>query len=92
VVIGAGGLDGSDGGDGTTYNIGNPTSEVVALDGGVSGLGGVAWLVPGLAMSLPGLLLFLILAIQVVFSGFFFPITRRLLGSSSRPRGKQPIT
>jgi hypothetical protein len=57
----------------------------VNLDLGDIDLGGTfTWLVPGLALSLPGLLLILILLGQASLVGLYIPITRRVLGVKRR--------
>jgi hypothetical protein len=48
----------------------------------------VAWLVPGLFLSLPGLLIVLIVLAQAGFASAFVPITRRVLGAGSRRRSR----
>ena len=77
---------GPDGGDGTAFNIGDlPVGGTVQLDIGMIDLSGTfAWLVPGLALSLPGLLLILILAAQISLVGGFIPIIRRVFGIGHR--------
>jgi hypothetical protein len=50
-----------------------------------------AWLVPGLFLSLPGLLLILVLLAQAGFAMSFVPVTRRLLGSERRRRGPRRV-
>jgi hypothetical protein len=45
-----------------------------------------AWLVPGLFLSLPGLLLILIVLIQAGGGTVFVPITRRVFGRERRRR------
>jgi hypothetical protein len=44
------------------------------------GAGQLAWLVPGLVLGLPGVLLFAIVAAQVVGAAAFLGLTRRTLG------------
>lgn len=77
------------GGDGTSLDV------RVLSDGGtvqldVRALGAIgmfAWLVPGLALSLPGLLLILIVLAQASLGAAFVPVTRRVFGGRRRRRG-----
>ena len=50
----------------------------------VGAIGMFAWLVPGLFLSLPGLLVILIVALQAGVASAFVPITRRVLGGRRR--------
>jgi hypothetical protein len=48
-----------------------------------------AWMVPGLFLSLPGLVLLLIVLAQGGLAAVFVPVTRRVLGvGRRRPRGR----
>jgi hypothetical protein len=77
------------GGDGTSLDVRVlPDGGTVQLD--VLALGAVgmfAWLVPGLALSLPGLLLILIVLAQASLGAAFVPVTRRVFGGRRRRRG-----
>jgi len=54
----------------------------VTLDAqAVGAIGMFAWLVPGLALSLPGLLFILIVLAPSAFATAFVPVTRRVLGA-----------
>jgi len=46
--------------------------------------GQLAWLVPGLVLGLPGVLLFAIVAAQLLGAATFLGLTRRTLGGGSR--------
>jgi hypothetical protein len=76
------------GGDGTPLDVlALPDGGAVQLDSqAVGALGMFAWLVPGLFLSLPGLLLILIVLIQAGGGTVFVPITRRVLGRERRRR------
>jgi hypothetical protein len=64
-----------------------PASGSVQLDAqAVGAIGMFTWLVPGLALSLPGLLLILIVLAQAGFATAFVPVTRRLFGTGRRRR------
>ncbi len=80
-------------GDETTLDIGGlPAGGTVQLDSqAVGGIGMFAWLVPGLFLSLPGLLLLLIVAAQAGFATGFVPVTRRILGFGRRRRPHGPV-
>ena len=75
------------GGDGTSLDVGAlPAGGTVQFDGqSAGGIGMYAWMVPGLFLSLPALLLLLVLAAQGIFATIFVPVTRRVLGLG-RPR------
>jgi hypothetical protein len=73
---------------GTALSIGGlPGSGTIQLDEmqGMDALGMFAWLVPGLLLRLPGLLILLVILAQLGFASAFIPVTRRVLGSR-RPR------
>jgi hypothetical protein len=53
---------------------------------GVGAIGMFAWAVPGLFLSLPGLLLILIVLAQAGFATAFVPVTRRVFGVRRRRR------
>jgi hypothetical protein len=62
-----------------------PAGGTVQLDGqAVGGIGMFAWMVPGLFLSLPGLLLLLIVVAQGGIATIFVPVTRRVLGARRR--------
>ena len=64
-----------------------PVGGTVQLDSQVvGGIGMFVWMVPGLFMSLPGLLLLLIVVAQGGIATIFIPVTRRVLGSGRRRR------
>jgi hypothetical protein len=52
----------------------------------VSAIGMFAWLVPGLALSLPGLLLVFIVLAQAGFATAFVPVIWRVFGVRRRRR------
>lgn len=88
-----GGPKGSGGpaaGAGTNLDIAAlPAGGSVQLDAGAVGaIGMYAWLVPGLFLSLPGLLLMLIVLAQASFASAFVPITRRVFGAGRQRRGR----
>ena len=88
-----GGQQGSGGaaaGAGTNLDIGAlPAGASVQLDAGAVGaIGMYAWLVPGLTLSLPGLLLMLIVLAQASFASAFVPVTRRVFGAGRQRRGR----
>ena len=66
------------------------------MDGGsvaLSGLsamsfGGVEWLVPGLVLTVPGLLIVLVVLLQVVGALAWVPVARRRLGGAPTPAGR----
>jgi hypothetical protein len=65
-----------------------PAGGTVQLDlQAVGAIGMFAWLVPGLALGLPGLLLVLIVLVQASFATAFVPVTRRVFGVRRRRRG-----
>jgi hypothetical protein len=78
------------------------TVDVAALpDGGTvqldsqafNSLGMFAWMVPGLFLSLPGLLLILVIIAQGSLASVFVPITRRVLGRTRRRKpGRVPVS
>ena len=49
----------------------------------------VAWLVPALSLSLPGLLIVLIVLIQAGFATAFVPVTRQMLGGGRRRNARE---
>jgi hypothetical protein len=88
-VAGGGTGGGTTGGTGTSPGGGTRPLSVpdLALNAplAVSGMpltsfGLFEWLVPGFALTGPGLLLMLIVLAQVIGGGTFMPLTRRLLG------------
>ena len=80
------------GGDGTSLDVGAlPAGGTVQLDSAaVGGMGMFAWMVPGLFLSLPALLLILVLVAQGALATIFVPVTRRVLGVGHRrlPTGR----
>jgi hypothetical protein len=65
-----------------------PAGGTVQLDiQAVGAIGMFAWLVPGLALSLPGMLLILIVLAQAGVGAAFVPVTRRAFGVTRRRRG-----
>ena len=80
-------------GDGSTLDVQVlPAGATVTLDAQAMGaIGMFAWLVPGLALSLPGLLFILIVLAQSAFATAFVPVTRRVLGAgrASRRAGRR---
>jgi len=91
-----GGVSGGSGGasaggwDGIPLDVQSlPAGGTVQVDiSAVGGLGMFVWLVPGLFLSLPGLLLVLIVAAQAGFATAFVPVIRRLFGASRRARAR----
>lgn len=77
------------GGGGTALNVQVlPAGGTVQLDiQAVGAIGMFAWLVPGLALSLPGMLLILIVLAQAGVGAAFVPVTRRAFGVTRRRRG-----
>jgi hypothetical protein len=75
-------------GDGTSLDVGAlPAGGTVQLDNqAVGGIGMFAWIVPGLFLSLPGLLLLFIVLAQGSLATVFVPVTRRVLGRYPRQR------
>jgi hypothetical protein len=62
---------------------------MVGLDAqAVGGMGMFAWLVPGVALTLPALLFMLVVLAQTVLAGVFVPVTRRVFGAA-RPKGRR---
>jgi hypothetical protein len=62
-----------------------PDGGTVQLDSqAVGSLGMFAWMVPGLFLSLPGLLLIVVIFAQGTLASIFVPITRRVLGIGRR--------
>ena len=49
----------------------------------------VAWLVPGLFLSLPGLLIVVVVLVQAGFASAFVPVTRRVLGVGRRRQARE---
>ena len=90
-AAGAAGV-GSGGGDGTSLDVrALPAGGTVQLDSqAVGGIGMFAWMVPGLFLSLPALLLLLVFVAQGGLAMIFVPVTRRVLGAGRRrhPRGR----
>jgi hypothetical protein len=66
-----------------------PAGGTVTLDdiAAVGTIGMFAWLVPGLFLGLPGLLILLVVAAQAGLATAFVPLTRRVLGEPDRRRG-----
>jgi len=89
-IVGSGGSGGASpgGGDGIPLDVqALPAGGTVQLD--ISAMGGIgmfAWLVPGLFLSLPGLLLLLIVAAQAGLATAFVPVIRRTFGVGRRRR------
>jgi hypothetical protein len=70
-----------------------PASGSVQLDSeAVGAIGMFVWLVPGLFLSLPGLLLILIVLAQASLATAFVPITRRLFGTGRQRRARDRWT
>ena len=101
----AGGVtaEGSAGPDGGTVRGGEegalnvqvlPAGGTVQMDiQAVGVIGMFAWLVPGLALGLPGLLLLLIVLAQASFAAAFVPVTRRVFGvKGPRRRPDRPTS
>lgn len=90
---GAGGVSGAGpaGGNAASLDVGGmPAGVTVQFDSaGIGGIGMFAWVVPGLFLSLPGLLLILIVLAQAGFATVFVPVTRRVLGAERRRRARQ---
>lgn len=65
-----------------------PAGGSVRLDDtqALGAIGMVAWLVPGLFLSLPGLLIVFVVLAQAGFATVFVPVTRRVLGVGRRRR------
>jgi hypothetical protein len=59
-----------------------PANGTVQLDDiqAAGGIGVFAWLVPGLFLAVPGLLILLVVALQAALATIFVPLTRRSLG------------
>ncbi|HEY7940779.1 MAG TPA: hypothetical protein VID25_02445 [Candidatus Limnocylindrales bacterium] len=75
---------GSSSGSGAALGVPSlPAGGTIHLDDlqGMGVVGMFAWLVPGLLLSLPGLLILIVLIAQVGFATAFIPVTRRVLGS-----------
>ena len=88
--IGPGGSGGTaaGGGVGAPIDVGAlPAGGTVQIDISAMGaMGMFAWVVPGLFLSLPGLLLFLIVLAQAGFATAFIPIIRRVFGKGRGSR------
>lgn len=71
-----------------------PAGGTVQMDiQAVGVIGMFAWLVPGLALGLPGLLLLLIVLAQASFAAAFVPVTRRVFGvKGPRRRPDRPAS
>jgi hypothetical protein len=78
------------GGGGIQLEIGAPTSggSVQVDSQAVGAIGMFVWLVPGLFLSLPGMLLLMILLAQASFATAFVPVTRRVLGAGRQLRAR----
>jgi hypothetical protein len=88
--VGNGGSGGS-GGTGSQLQVGPlPAGDAVQLNdfGALSSTALFAWLVPGAALSLPGLLIVLIVLTQAGFASAWIPVTRRVLGGGRRRRSR----
>jgi hypothetical protein len=87
--VGQVGSGGANGGAGTPLVVqGLPPGGSIHLDD-IGALGTnalIAWLVPGLFLTLPGLLILLIILLQVSFATAFIPVTRRVLGGKRDTR------
>jgi hypothetical protein len=46
----------------------------------------VVWLVPGFALTVPGLIIILVVAAQIVGGGAFVPLARRILRGLGTPQ------
>ena len=90
--VGSGGSGGGSAGgwDGIPLDVqALPAGGTVQLDlSAVGGFGMFVWLVPGLFLSLPGLLLVLIVVAQAGFATAFVPVIRRLFGASRGRRAR----
>jgi hypothetical protein len=88
--VGPGGPGGAttSGGDGTSLDVGAlPAGGNVQIDISAMGaIGAFAWVVPGLFLSLPGLLLVLIVLAQAGFATAFIPIIGRVFGKGRGSR------
>lgn len=64
----------------------DPTSGTIALDDIrlVSAISAYSWVVPGVLLGLPGLLMLIIVALQMAAASVFVPLTRRMLGGRER--------
>jgi hypothetical protein len=102
-IAGAITAEGSAGPDGGTVRGGEegalnvqvlPAGGTVQMDiQAVGVIGMFAWLVPGLALGLPGLLLLLIVLAQASFAAAFVPVTRRVFGvKGPRRRPDRPTS
>ncbi len=96
----AGGSSGVSGGV-APKGVEGPPLDVGALGAGgtvqvdvqaVGAIGMFAWLVPGLFLSLPGLLLLLIVLVQASFATAFVPVVRRVIGLNRKRRTRDPRT
>lgn len=80
------------GGDGTKVDVrALPAGGSVHLDD-LQALGTnamVAWLVPGLMLLVPSLLIVVIVLAQTGFAAVFIPVTRRVLGGGARRRSRK---
>lgn len=95
-IAGSAATGGPSGSGGAEAGAGNETSLVIGplpasgsvqLDSSVVGaIGMFVWLVPGLFLSLPGLLFMLIVLAQASLATAFVPVTRRLFGTGRRRR------
>ena len=87
----AGGWAGDDGFAKTVDIAALPEGGTVTLDAtAVGGIGMFAWAVPGLFLSLPGLLLILVVLVQGIFASAFVPVTRRIFSQGRRSRSGRP--
>ena len=67
-----------------------PARRTTGLDtGGLLGLGGLDWAVPGAILAGPGLLLMLLIAFQALGALAWLPVVRRRIGSFG-PAGRRP--
>jgi hypothetical protein len=88
-------LSGGVGGFETTVDVrALPDGGTVQLDSqAVGSLGMFAWMVPGLFLTLPGLLLILVILAQGSLASIFVPITRRVLGIGRRRKSQdEPVS
>jgi len=67
-----------------------PAGDAVQFNdfGALSSTALFAWLVPGAALTLPGLLIVLIVLAQAGFASAWVPVTRRVLGGERRRRSR----
>lgn len=74
------GVDGSD-----------PSARSIAVSGlSAVSFGGVEWLVPGLVLTVPGLLIVLVVLLQVAGALAWIPVARRRLGGAEESARRLP--